>query len=178
MLVHDGLELPAKDLHGRVPVHGFTIQQGSGSAIRGVEGSQRLPAFRARHPQVHGVLRVGREIDGLALFIQMDLQTTARGAEAAHRVGHGDGLGAGGQTAETKFGWLLHQFLGHGAVEGPDQFREARAHVHSSEGAINDGAESSAPRASGWRLRRRSRDDARSPGRRRSLRVRWWPKPQ
>lgn len=101
MLVHDGLELPAKDLHGRVPVHGFTIQQGSGSAIRGVEGSQRLPAFRARHPQVHGVLRVGREIDGLALFIQMDLQTTARGAEAAHRVGHGDGLGAGGQTAET-----------------------------------------------------------------------------
>ena len=60
-------------VHGRVPVDRNQLaicisQQGSHSAVGGVEDSQRFPTFRAGHPQVDRVLGFWRQINCHAIF--------------------------------------------------------------------------------------------------------------
>ncbi len=90
-LLLNRLESQHKSLKRGVPIHGFHFsrlipkKRSCGAILRG-KRRKSLPAFRAGHAQIHGIVGIGREINRLAVS-QMDVQPTAGRTKSAHRRG-------------------------------------------------------------------------------------------
>ena len=120
-------------------------QQRSRGPVVGLEHPQRLPALGASHAEIHGIVRIGREIDRLAL-LQMDLQAAAGGAEAADHRGHGIGRLPGGNLSQAEPARDAIELLRQGTgplVEKRKQFvvwGHNRISSHSEVGWVPSGA--------------------------------------
>lgn len=139
----NGLEAIAEGPHGRRPIDlllppAAVAQQRKRGPIVGLEHPQRLPALGTRHAEIHGIVRVGREIDRLALF-QVDLQAAAGGAEAADHRGHGIGRLPGRNLSQAEPAGDTIELLRQGTgplVEKRKQFVVCAVHEAGDPGIL------------------------------------------
>lgn len=90
-------------------------QQGRGGTIGRIERIQCLPTFGAGHAEVHRIAGLGTEVDGFALFIEMDFQLATCGTVTADGDRGGSGLETRGHFAQSEVARRLNEIAGERA---------------------------------------------------------------
>ena len=97
--------IPADGNHGT----GFVLQEWRGRTFGRCEGIQSLPSLGTCHAEIHRIIGLRCQVDGVSFFIEMDLQLTTGGAVAADRCGSVRWFEPCRDLPEAELAWRLHQ---------------------------------------------------------------------
>ncbi len=128
----DGFEAQRKDLERGVPIDRLEVavriaQVRRRRAVGRAERGERLPTFRASHPEIDRIIGGGAQIDGLPI-LEVDSQTAAGRTKAADHVRRVVRLESGRHLAQPKIAWMQNEILSQLAIpqsnERVDLFNE------------------------------------------------------